>query len=505
MDRKSDRNYEIIIIGAGFSGIGSGISLMKAGFTDFLMVDDADGVGGTWHWNTYPGIAVDIPSFSYQFSYEMRPSWSRTYAHGNELKAYAERCVEKYRLWDHIRFNTTITEACFDENATRWHLTSANGEEFTARFVINCSGVLSRPKWPEIKGVRDFAGVTLHTARWDNAKDLSGKRVAVIGTGASAVQLIPEVAKKAESLTVFQRTPIYCLPKPDFPIPTWGGRLLHFLPGAQLATRAASQAFVEITFPIAAHFHTVIPFADVMESAAKRYMRREVHDPTTREQLIPRYSLGCKRPSFHNSYLATYNRSNVSLETSGITHIDHASVHTRDGKAHPIDVLILATGFKVMESGNMPTYVLKGRGGLEQATWWDEHRLQAFEGVSVPGFPNHFNIFGPYGYNGSSYFTLIEAQSRHIVRCLRRARALGANCVEVKKEANDRYFAEVLRRRHRQVFWQPSCSNANSYYFDRHGDVPLRPSTTLETYWRSRTFRLSDYRFENRPEEVCPR
>ena len=165
MDRKSDRNYEIIIIGAGFSGIGSGISLMKAGFTDFLMVDDADGVGGTWHWNTYPGIAVDIPSFSYQFSYEMRPSWSRTYAHGNELKAYAERCVEKYRLWDHIRFNTTITEACFDENATRWHLTSANGEEFTARFVINCSGVLSRPKWPEIKGVRDFAGVTLHTAR----------------------------------------------------------------------------------------------------------------------------------------------------------------------------------------------------------------------------------------------------------------------------------------------------------------------------------------------------
>lgn len=167
--------------------------------------------------------------------------------------------------------------------------------------------------------------------------------------------------------------------------------------------------------------------------------------------------------------------------------------------------MILATGFKVMESGNMPTYVLKGRGGLEQATWWGEHRLQAFEGVSVPGFPNHFNIFGPYGYNGSSYFTLIEAQSRHIVRCLRRARALGANWVEVKKEANDRYFAEVLRRRHRQVFWQPSCSSANSYYFDRHGDVPLRPSTTLETYWRSRTFRLSDYRFENRPEEVCPR
>lgn len=175
MDRKFDPDHEIIIIGAGFSGIGCGISLLKAGFTDFLMVDDADGVGGTWHWNTYPGIAVDIPSYSYQFSYEMRPDWSRTYAHGNELKGYAEQCVEKYKLGDHIRFNTTITAACFDENATFWRLTTAKGEEITARFVVNCSGVLSRPKWPEIQGVRDFAGVTLHTARWDDSEDLSGK------------------------------------------------------------------------------------------------------------------------------------------------------------------------------------------------------------------------------------------------------------------------------------------------------------------------------------------
>jgi cation diffusion facilitator CzcD-associated flavoprotein CzcO len=505
MGSESGQHYEIVIVGAGFSGIGTAISLLKAGFADFLIVDDADGVGGTWHWNTYPGIAVDIPSYSYQFSYEMRTSWSRTYAHGDELKAYAERCVEKYGLQNYIRFNTTVDEACFDEGAALWRLSCSSGQNLTARFVINCSGVLSRPKWPDIPGVRDFAGVTLHTARWDHTKDLTGKRVAVIGTGASAVQLIPEVAKIASSLTVFQRTPIYCLPKPDFSIPSWAATVMRLVPGAQLMTRTASQAFVEFTFPIAAHFHSLIPVSDLMEEAAKRYMRRAVDDPVTRDQLIPRYSLGCKRPSFHNSYLATYNRRNVSLETSGITHVDHASVHTEDGKNYPIDVMVLATGFKVMESGNMPTYVLKGRGGVEQSAWWDEHRLQAFEGVSVPGFPNHFNIFGPYGYNGSSYFTLIEAQSRHIVRCLRRARTLKADYVEVRQQANDRYFGDMVSRRHRQVFWQPSCSNANSYYFDKHGDVPLRPSTTLETYWRSRTFRLSDYRFERRAESVGAR
>lgn len=489
---------EIIIVGAGFSGIGTAISLQKSGFSDFLIVDDAGGVGGTWHWNTYPGIAVDIPSYSYQFSYEKRADWSRTYAHGNELKDYAVECVEKYGLAERIRFNTTIIEACYDESVNLWQLLTAAGEKLAARFVINCSGVLSRPKWPEIPGVASFAGVTLHTARWDHSKDVAGKRVAVIGTGASAVQLIPEVAKTAASLTVFQRTPIYCLPKPDFRVPRWARAALRHFPGVQFATRIGSQAFVELTFPIAAHFHTILPMSTAMEDLAKRYMRNQVDDARTRESLIPKYALGCKRPSFHNSYLTTYNRRNVSLETDGISCIDGQSIHTINGETYPIDVLVLATGFKVMEPGNMPTYMLKGLGGLEQAAWWDEHRLQAFEGVSVPGFPNHFNIFGPYGYNGSSYFALIEAQSRHIVRCLRHARASGSNYIEVTDEANDRYFADVLRRRHRQVFWQPTCSAANSYYFDQHGDVPLRPSTTLETSLRSRTFPLSSYRFDRR-------
>ncbi|QDF69952.1 NAD(P)/FAD-dependent oxidoreductase [Mycobacteroides chelonae] len=495
-ERPIPPDHEVVIIGAGFSGIGTAIALYNKGFRDMLLVDEADGVGGTWHWNTYPGIAVDIPSFSYQFSFEKLKSWSRSYAPGRELKAYAEHCVRKYGLADKIRFNTTIVTAQFDASACLWRLTTAAGEQLTARFVINACGVLTRPVYPEIHGIEDFEGQTMHTARWDHTQNVAGKRVGIIGTGASAVQIIAAIAPEVEHLTVFQRTPIWCLPKPDFSLRGTVSRFLTRLPGGLQATRLASQAFVEATFPIPAHYHGAIPgMSPVVESLARRYLHSQVSDAETRDKLTPRYGLGCKRPSFHNGYLATFNRENVTLETDPITGIDASAVHVSSGAEHQLDTLILATGFKVMDPGNMPTYELIGRDGLTQQSYWDTHRLQAYEGVSVPGFPNHFSIMGPYGYNGSSYFALIEAQSTHIGRCLTRARALGANYVEVTQRANDRFFAEMLRRRRRQIFWQDSCAHSNSYYFDKNGDAPLRPTTTLESAWRSRTFNLDDYRF----------
>ncbi len=213
-----------------------------------------------------------------------------------------------------------------------------------------------------------------------------------------------------------------------------------------------------------------------------------------RDKLTPRYSVGCKRPSFSNEYLATFNRQNVRLDTDPIAEVTESGVRTGAG-VEGADVLILATGFKVFEPGSMPTFPVRGLGGTDLEAWWDENRFQAYEGVSVPGFPNLFTILGPYGYNGSSYFTLIENQSRHILRCLKRARSDAATMVEVREEANARYFEKMLGRRGRQVFFQPSCASANSYYFDKHGDVPFRASPTLETAWRSARFDLDDYRF----------
>lgn len=486
-------DHEVIIVGAGFSGIGVAIKLREAGFDDFILVDDADGVGGTWHWNTYPGIAVDIPSFSYQYSFEQRATWSRVYAPGNELKAYAESCVDKYELRPRIRFSTTITAAEFDEDQHIWRLQTADGAELTARFMISATGVLTRPKLPDVPGVADFAGITMHTSRWDHAQDLRDKRVAIIGTGASAVQVIPSIAPDVAHLTVFQRTPIWCLPRPDIELPAplrWALRL----PGGRPLTRLISQTYVELTFPIAAHYYSKLPIAAIGERTGLAHLRRQVTDPVLREKLTPRYALGCKRPGFSNDYLSTFNRDNVTLETDPISEVTPGGVRTAASE-HDADVLILATGFKTMEAGNMPTYDLRGVGGLDLEKWWDESRLQAYEGVSIPGFPNFFSIIGPYGYNGSSYFTLIENQTRHILRCLRRARASRSTLVEVTREANDRYFQEMLDRRDGQVFWQDSCALANSYYFDKNGDVPLRPSTTVEAAWRSGHFDLDDYRF----------
>ncbi|MDV3124846.1 NAD(P)/FAD-dependent oxidoreductase [Mycobacterium sp. 21AC1] len=488
-------DYHTLIVGAGFSGIGTAIKLDKAGIDDYLIVEAGNGAGGTWYWNRYPGIAVDIPSFSYQFSFEQSRDWSRTYAPGRELRAYADRCVDKYDLRSRIRFNSKVLGAAFDEDESLWRVRLDSGAELTARYLVNASGVLTIPKLPDIDGVDTFAGVTMHTARWDHGQELAGKRVAIIGTGASAVQVIPEIAPIVKQLTVFQRTPIWCFPKFDVPLPRvarWAMRI----PGGRTAHRLISQAFVEFMFPLAAQYFTVNPFAKRAHLACEAYLRREVHDPVVRDKLTPRYAVGCKRPGFHNTYLSTFNRDNVLLVTEPIEKITGSGVATADGETHDVDVLILATGFKVMDVDALP-FEVTGAGGQSLSTFWEQRRMQAYEGVSVPGFPNFFSVMGPYGYVGSSYFALIEAQTRHLVRCIQRADRSGARRVEVRQDANDRYFAEMMRRRHRQIFWQDSCALANSYYFDRNGDVPLRPTTTLEAYWRSRRFPLDDYAFSS--------
>ncbi|MGJ0118382.1 flavin-containing monooxygenase [Williamsia sp. MIQD14] len=488
-------DHEIVIVGGGFSGIGAAILLGKAGFDDYLLVEDGDGLGGAWHWNTYPGVGVDIPSFSYQFSFEQRADWSRVFAPGSELKAYADDCVRKYGVDAHTRLNTRVVDADFDAAHDLWTLTLRGGETLTARYVIGATGVLTQPKPPEIEGIDTFAGTVMHTARWDHDVDLAGKRVAVIGTGASAVQAIPAIAPTVDHLTVFQRTPIWCLPKPDAAMPSAARTTLGAIPGAKRLARTLSQVFVEFNFPLPAHFNGVLPIASVGERLGRLYLRRAVRDPQTRDKLTPRYALGCKRPSFSNAYLPAFNRDNVTLETTAIAEITPTGIRTTDGTEHEIDILVLATGFKVFERGNMPPFGVRGIGGIDLDTWWDKNRFQAFQGVSVPGFPNLFTILGPYGYNGSSYFNLIETQTRHILRCLRRARDTGATRVEVSEEANAEYFEAMLARRGNQVFFQGGCSGSNSYYFDDHGDVPFRASTTLETMWTSRRFDLDSYSF----------
>ncbi len=489
-------DHEVVIIGAGFSGIGAGIKLDEAGFSDFVILDRNERVGGVWHANTYPGIAVDIPSLSYSFSFAQNPAWSRVFAPGAELKEYAERCVDAYDLRSRLRLGTTVTGATFDEKNDRWCLTTSGGEPLRARFLVSAAGVLTQPKDPDIPGLERFAGHRMHTARWDHGHSLAGKRVAIIGTGASALQVIPVIAKEVAHLTVFQRTPIWVLPKFDEPIPKELQRAFERVPLLQSSARLVSQAVVELAFVIAAHYHRYVPVANVYERMALDHLERQVKDPVLRDKLTPRYGFGCKRPSISNTYLRAFNRPNVSLVTDPIVEIVENGLRTADDRLHEVDTLICATGFKVFESGNMPAFPVTGLGGRDLETFWDEHRYQAYEGVTVPGFPNLFSILGPNGYNGASFFQLIEMQSRHIVRCLSRARRDGATRIEVRREANDRYFRQMKSRSRNQVFFASDCAKANSYYFDRHGDVPFRPATSVEAQLRSMTFPLDDYRFE---------
>ncbi|MGB0971665.1 MAG: flavin-containing monooxygenase, partial [Mycobacterium sp.] len=368
-------DYQTVIVGAGFSGIGTAIQLDRCGLSDYLVVEAGEEPGGTWYWNTYPGIAVDIPSFSYQFSFEQSTAWSRTYAPGNELQAYAAHCVNKYGLRSRIRFGTKVLGADFDEAQAFWRVrldAGAGPETVTARFLINASGVLTVPNLPDIAGVDSFAGTTVHTARWDHDQELSGKRVAIIGTGASAVQVIPEIAPIVERLTVFQRTPIWCFPKFDVPLSAAARRMMR-LPVGRTLQRLISQAYVEFTFPLAAQYFTINPLAKRMGALGAAYLRKQVDDPVIRDQLRPRYAVGCKRPGFHNTYLSTFNRDNVDLVTEPIDKITGSGVVTTDGVPHEVDVLILATGFKVLDIDNVPTFPVSGPGGRSLARFWDEN------------------------------------------------------------------------------------------------------------------------------------
>lgn len=493
---------EHLIVGGGFSGIGMGIALDRAGLRDWLLVEQGDDVGGTWFWNTYPGIGVDIPSFSYQYGFERRTNWSRVYAPGEELAEYARDVTAKYGLRDRMRFGIRVLGASFDEEADRWEVETTAGV-CRPRFLVSASGVLTQPKFPVIDGLADFTGPCFHTARWEHDVDLRGKRVGIIGTGASSVQVVPAIAEQVEQLVVFQRTPIWCLPRPDGPISPAAQRALRWIPGLDLMVRGASQAFVELTFPLAAQFGG--PIVDRFGGTGRRHLQRQVKDPVVRDQLTPKYAVGCKRPSFSNTYLKTFNRENVVLETRPIERVTAGAIEVGGGAGdamagaeHELDVLVLATGFKVMEQGNVPPFPIRSGSGADLGEFWERERFQAYEGVTIPGFPNLFSVFGPWGYNGSSYFNLIDTSTTHISRVLKEAKARGASRVEVSQDAHDAYMRRMWAGRKHSVFNDPSCANANSYYFDQHGDTPFRPSTSLGIWWRSRRLPMSDYVFAGR-------
>ncbi len=490
--------HDIVIIGCGFAGIGMGIALKKAGFERFVILERAGEVGGTWRDNTYPGVAVDIPSLTYSFSFEQRPDWSRLFAQGAELRKYAKDCAQKYGLYPHIRFGAGVRETRFNEERGLWQTTLESGEVLTSRFVIAATGLLTQPKIPEIPGLASFEGPKVHSARWDPRLELAGKRVAVIGTGATSVQLVPAIAPQVGQLHVFQRTPTWVLPKPDAEVPSAVKLLWRSLPLSQYAARFGTTLGTELVMVLAIVYNKQFPqLVQALERVGRLHIRLSVKDKALRKKLTPRYGFGCNRPTFSNTYFKTFNQKHVQLETSGIREVRARSVVTNDGRELPMDILLFATGFATYEKGNLPTFQVHGRAGLELGAFWEAQRYQAYQGAAIPQFPNYFMMVGPYAATGSSWFSMVENQAAHVVRCLTHARDAGATSIEVKPDAHARYHAAIQERLKNTVFFNNQCGGSNSYYFDKHGDALFyRPASGAEAFLQSRLSPMSDYAFQ---------
>lgn len=490
-------DYEAIIVGTGFGGMGAAIQLQRMGIDSLLMLDRANDLGGTWYLNTYPGIAVDIASVTYSYSFEPNPFWSRLYAPGAELKAYAVHVAEKYGLRRFMRFNSSVEKTVYDASTKTWTVYAAGKPPLTCRYLVIATGYLSQPKRPDIAGLDDFAGKVIHTAEWDHDHVLAGKRAAVIGTGATSVQLLPEIAPQLAQLDVYQRTPIWVVPKMDFPIPSAIRQTFATLPFTQKLARHTSSAILEAVMVTGALYNKELPFlTKAAEQLALGHMKRTIKDKTLREKLTPAYSFGCKRPTFSNTYYPTFNRANVELVTDAIDHIEADGIVTRDGRKRKIDTLILATGFKFWERGNFPPFPVLGRDGTDLAEWWMQNSYQAYEGITIPGFPNLFNLPSPYSFTGLSYFFTIEAHMKHIARCLGEVRRQGASSFEVDQSANEAYMQRMRRNLRSSVFVNGSCGSSNSYYFNPHGEAAmLRPTPTPVALWEADHFPLEHYRF----------
>jgi len=478
---------DVLIIGSGFAGLGMGIRMRQAGLEDFVILEQADGVGGTWRDNHYPGVACDVPSHLYSFSFEPNPNWSRLFAEQQEILRYLNHCADKYGVRSHIRFRSAVSSAVFDEQQGRWQVTTEGGRVYHARAVVSACGGLSRPSYPDIPGIERFRGKTFHTARWDHDYVLDGKSVAVIGTGASAIQVVPSIVGRVKRLELFQRTPAWVLPKPDTRIGSQQKRRFARYPWLQLLIRRCIYLLLESR---AVGFTGLLPSMQKRsEKRAREYLAAQVHDPALRARLTPNYRIGCKRLLIANDYYAALQRDNATVVTEGIREIRERGIVTCDGQEHALDAIVFATGFQAAEY--MAPFAVTGRDGRDlDAVWRDG--AEAYLGSTVAGFPNFFLITGPNtGLGHNSMVFMIESQIRYVMEALRTMRERGLCWVEVKRRVQAAYNKRMHERLSRTVWATGGCV---SWYRTKTGkNTTLWPGFTFEFRWRTRRFDVESY------------
>lgn len=413
-------DYQIIVVGAGISGIGMGIELIKHHFHSFVLLESSDRLGGTWRDNTYPGVAVDIPSLSYSFSFEPNPNWSGLFAEGQEILKYVNHCADKYGVRSHIKFNSSVVKTVFEPEQNCWRVYLENGQQLTARYIVSATGILNQPVYPDIAGLKSFRGKMMHTARWDHRYDIKNKKVGIIGTGASAVQIVPSISPDVNHLHVFQRTPVWISGKFDLKFGKTTKFIFKHFPFVQKAAAYLCEIGIEAATFSLVNYTRWSGLVSKGEELSRRHHKKAIKDFELREKLTPKYNLGCKRPGISHGYLESFNRDNVTLVTEGIDKITENGIVTKDGICHELDAIILATGFKTQVKGNNPSYEVHGLNNIELGQFWQDKRYQAYKSISVPNFPNFFLTFGPY-CGGFNWYTMLETHVRHIIRCMEKS------------------------------------------------------------------------------------
>jgi cation diffusion facilitator CzcD-associated flavoprotein CzcO len=472
----------VAIIGAGAGGIAMGVSLGRAGI-DYTIYEKADGVGGTWRDNTYPGAQCDIRSHMYSFSFEPKKDWSRLYAEQPEILAYLEATAAKHGILEHLRPNTPIAEARWDDDAARWRLHSEAGEVFEAEVLVTGLGMLNVPSYPDISGIDDFAGPVFHSSRWRHDVDLAGRRVGVIGTGASALQFVPRIAPDVAHLTVFQRTPQWVMPTADRPYTEKELRRLRLPLMARLERLKIFLRYERMT-----SFRLDDRQTSVRHGFGLANLERGITDPHLRARLLPDYPIGCKRLIQSNDWYPTLAQPHVDVVGDEISHVVPAGVVTADGETHPLDVLVLGTGFKASEY--LCAVDVHGVGGRSLRDDW-AGGAEAYRGVTVAGYPNLFTLYGPNtNQGGNSIIFILESQVRFVMRALRLLRRRRARTLEVRRDAMDGYN-RWLQSRMGETVWAGGC---NSYYVDDSGKITTQwPHRASRYRWLTRRIRPKDF------------
>lgn len=479
-------DVDVAVIGTGFSGIGMGAALKREGRRSFVILEQADDLGGTWRDNRYPGCACDVPSALYSFSWAPNPDWTRAFSPQPEIWAYLRKVARDEGLEPHMRFGARVVEARWDEGAARWRLRAEDGRTWSAAVVVAGTGALSRPARPELPGLDGFAGDVIHSAEWRDDVSLAGKAVALVGTGASAIQIAPEAARVAGSLTVFQRTAPWIIPKPDREITDEARARFAREPWRQQAWRLFIYAMLEKNV-----FARMYPaMAAGPERMARRHLEAQVADPELRRKLTPDYRLGCKRVLISDEYYPALQLPNVTLENAAVARVEPDAVISAEGRRYPADVIILATGFEVTNRQNDPLEVI-GRDGLSMKAAWKDG-AEAHLGITVAGFPNWYLLMGPNtGLGHNSMVFMIESQIAYVMSALKRMDAEAIRALEVRPEAQAAFVAEVDRKLATSVFG----SGCRSWYLgDTTRNTTVWPGFTFEYRARTKAIDLGDYR-----------